>query len=207
MLNTLFGWYVNQYLNGKNINLVWRQSLIANATGTFDLTDAVDGAKIKADLTDKDLLLLGCTSYASASVVSIDIVPDNDGVRRFTVDALKNGSRIPFIPPVLAEDDVILDYTNDAVANDFVLNVSALQFSRQNLVKFTAMASGLAQLQYLNQNILLNQDQLIEILKALINIAAIESGLTAPYTSLVVGSPGVGGVEEEAGKNFCKRKR
>jgi len=206
MLNTLFGWYVNQYLNGKNINLVWRKTLIANATGSYSLTDAVNGAAIKGKLTSDDLLLLGCTSYSSASVVSIDIVPDNDGVRRFTVDALKNGSRIPFIPPMLAEDEVVLEYTNDAVANDFVLNVSALQLSRSNMIKLTTMAAGMSQLQYLNQNILLNQDQLIEILKALINIAAIESGKSAIYT-LTPGAAGMGGLVEGKGKEFCKRKR
>ncbi len=209
MLNLLYGWYANQYLGARHINVVWRENLLANAAGTFSLTDAVDGTNIKNDLVIDDLLIYEVVSYASSGPVAIDIRPDDNGAEKFTVDAVQTFTRVPVVPPKLAESDIVLDYVNDAVVNDFVMNLSALEISRTNLIKLTELSRGLANLQYTNNNVIVMQEEQVEMLKALANIYAAIRNTAAPYSidySGVFGSvstPTTGAPT----RNFCRRKR
>jgi len=209
MLNLLYGWYANQYLGARHINLVWRENLLANATGTFSLTDAVDGTNIKNDLVVDDLLIYEAVTYADSGTVSIDIRPDDNGAEKFTVDATQTQTRVAITPPKLVESDVVLDYENEAVVNSFIMNISALEISRSNLVKLTEMSRGLANMQYLNNNLITVQQESVEILKALANIYAAVRNQEPPYTidyDSVLSSVGLKEVSA-ATRNFCRRKR
>ena len=209
MLNLLYGWYANQYLGARHINTVWRESLIANASGTFSLTDAVDGAAIKADLVVDDLLVYEVFTYADSTTCAIDFRPDDNGAEKFTVDATQTPTRVPITPPKLVEADLVLDYVNDAAANNIIVNVSALEISRSNLVKLTEMARGLANMQYLNNNVITVQQESVEILKALANIYAAVRNAPAPYSIDYDSVLASIGLKEEGAvtRNFCRRKR
>jgi len=202
------GWYVKEYLGGKFINVVFRHTLSPSTSGSLTLTNAVNGATIKNALGTQDLVLFDVFAYAT-SITAVEVLPDADQTERFTVDALPTGTRVPIMPPKLVEVDFRIDYETPAVPVEVYLNFSCMIISEANLIKFTTLAEGIADLTYANKNLVNIQKQQVEMLKAMINILYVDMGKTPPYPFDTGLSSAVLPMEQFSKRrsaNFCDRK-
>lgn len=146
MLNLIYGWYVRENLKGYTTSVVYEESLAAGDTGSLAIGDAVDGAAHAADLKSYDYLIYEAFACAGPGFVQIDILPDNTSSRKVRVNATKDPSRITFTPPLLAEVDTIINYTNEGQPNNLYLCLSALKLPEASMPKLTFLAEGLAEM-------------------------------------------------------------
>jgi len=167
------GWYIKQVLGGIYKNIVFRETVAANAVGDLTIDDAVNGASLKSAMQSGALVVTDVVSYSSASVVAVDVKPDGLVSERFTIDALKTPIHRLIQPPKSCEVGITITYENEAVPTDLYLNFGVIQFTDQGITKFDKFATGIADLGFANVNLfsILSQDK--EITKALVNIALI----------------------------------
>ena len=194
MIDTLFGWYIREYLKGKFITINFEQSLAIDATGTFSMTDAVDGAVLKAKLDTDNFILLDVFAYADPGIVSVNVLPDNDNNKKFRINCHKYSTRTPIMPPKMAEVDLIIDYTNESQPNNIVISFSAMQIPQDYLDEFTILSE---QIPVMLQRYDIS---LSNILKTLINIQDILQQKQPTYSVIPQQE------QKIETKNFCKRR-
>ncbi|MDP2217214.1 MAG: hypothetical protein Q8J68_08015 [Methanolobus sp.] len=168
MLNALFGWYVQENLNGRYISLVFKASLDADEKDTLTLddvgADAEDAAKIKKWLVGDNFILTDIWTYAVPGNVALTILPDSDTTKQFYVEAVNEPLRIPISPPKLVETNLSIDFTNENQPNDLFIIIGAIRISESNTAKFTLLSE-------LIPTSIENIDlQTLSILKSLLNI-------------------------------------
>ena len=194
MIDTLFGWYVGTKLKGKFITIVFEESLAADDADTLSLSDAIDGTDLKNALDTDNFILFDVFSYADPGFVKIKILPDNDPNKKFRIEATKNPTRIPIMPPKMAEVDIVLDYTNESQPNDIYISFTAMRIPETNLPSFTILSE-------LIPTSLSNIDmQTLGVWKELQNSVAIQQGESPPWVTTIPER------EEVEKKEFCKRR-
>lgn len=194
MIDTLFGWYVGTNLKGKFITIVFEESLVPDDEDTLSLSDAIDGTELKNWLDTDNFILFDVFSYADPGFVAMKVLPDNDPNKKFRIEATKNPTRIPIMPPKMVEVDIILDYINESQPNNIYISFTAMRIPETNLPSFTLLSElipiSLADIDF----------QTLNIWKELQNSNAIAMGEGLPWTTTV---------PEEAKperKDFCKRR-
>ena len=194
MIDTLFGWYIGTKLKGKFITIVFEESLVADDADTLSLSDAIDGTELKDKLDTDNFILFDVFSYADPGFVAMKVLPDNDPNKKFRIEATKNPTRIPIMPPKMAEVDLVLDYTNESQPNDIYISFTAMSIPEANLPAFTVLSE-------LIPTSLSNIDmQTLSIWKELQNLLALQQGKPTPWVTTVP-------KEEIAEKReFCKRR-
>lgn len=194
MIDTLFGWYIGTKLKGKFITIVFEESLVADDADTLSLSDAIDGTELKDALDTDNFILFDVFSYADPGFVKIKVLPDNDPNKKFRIEATKNPTRIPIMPPKMAEVDLVLDYTNESQPNDIYVSFTAMRIPEANLPAFTVLSE-------LIPTSLSNIDlQTLSIWKELQNLVALQQDKPVPWVTEVP-------KEEKAEKReFCKRR-
>lgn len=194
MINTLFGWYVGTKLKGKFITIQFEESLVADDADTLSLSDAIDGADLKNALDTDNFILFDVLSYADPGFVTMKVLPDNDPNKKFRIEATKNPTRIPIMPPKMAEVDLVLDYTNESQPNDIYISFTAMRIPEDKLDDFTILSE-------LIPTTLSDIDlQTLGIWKELQNLVALQQGKAAPWVTTPT-------VEAKADKKeFCKRR-
>jgi len=140
MMNILTGWHVAEKFKAKFITVTFEQSLTAGQADTIPLTDAVDGTALKQMLETDNFILFDVFSYANPGFVQIEVLPDNDSTKKFRIEATKNPSRVPLMPPKMAEVDLVLDYTNEDQPNDLYISFSAMRINQEKLPEFTLLS-------------------------------------------------------------------
>ena len=194
MIDTLFGWYGGTKLKGKFITIEFEESLVADDTDTLSLADAIDGAELKNALDTDNFILFDVFSYADPGFVKIKVLPDNDPNKKFRIEATKNPTRIPIMPPKMAEVDLVLDYTNESQPNDIYVSFTAMRIPEDKLYDFTIL-SELIPVSLSDIDL-----QTLGIWKELQNLVALQQGQAAPWVTTVP-------KEEIADKReFCKRR-
>lgn len=146
MLNLIYGWYVRENLKGYTTSVVYEESLAAGDSGNLVIGDAADGATHAADLKIYDYIIYEAFAYADPGFVQLDILPDNTSSRKVRVNATKQPARVHFTPPLLAEVDMIINYTNEEQPNNLYLCLSALKLPEASVAKLTFLAEGLAEM-------------------------------------------------------------
>ncbi len=140
MLNQLFGWYVREKLNARQVSLVWEQSIAKDGAGSFTIADAEDAATHTVDLVPYDYILTDVVLCADPGFVKLEIYPDGKGEQKFRLEATKNQVRIPLPVPMLVEADVELKYENEAQPNDLYVSFSGMKLTKDSLAKFTLLS-------------------------------------------------------------------
>lgn len=140
MLDTLFGWYVQESLKGKFISIVFRTSLEPDEEDTLTLSDAEDAAKIISWLTGDNFILTDVKAFATPGTVQLTILPDSDSTKQFKLDAINTPVTTPIMPPKLVETSLAIDYINESQPNDLYIIFSALKISESNMAKFTLLS-------------------------------------------------------------------
>ncbi len=194
MIDTLFGWYVGTKLKGKFITIVFEESLTADEADTLSLSDAIDGTDLKNALDTDNFILFDVFSYADPGFVAMKVLPDNDPNKKFRIEASKNPTRIPIMPPKMVEVELVLDYTNESQPNDIYVSFTAMRIPENNLPAFTLLSELIpASLSDIDL-------QTLGIWKELQNLVALQQGKTAPWVTDIP--------EEEIveRKEFCKRR-
>ncbi len=166
MLDKLLGWYVKTKLSGRFISVVFEQSIESGDTGTLAITDAEDGTALKSFLVGDNFILWEVFAYADPGMVKINILPDNDTSMKFRLEATKKGDRVPIVPPILIQTDLVIDYTNENQPNDIYLSFSGMRISEKNMPAFTVLSQVLpTTLQNIDQQTLNNITQNNTIIK------------------------------------------
>lgn len=194
MIDTLFGWYIQQQLKGKFITITFEESLVADDTDTLSLGDAVDGTSLQQILETDNFILFDVFAYADPGFVKVNVLPDNDTTLKFRVEATKNPTRVPIMPPKMAEVDLVLDYTNESQPNDLYVSFTAMRIPETNLDEFTLLSEVVPSTL---QNIDIQTLQTVQLLK---NLIALQKGESEPYKVTLA--------EKEAieRKEFCRRR-
>ncbi|MFH1296352.1 MAG: hypothetical protein ABIJ04_03660 [Bacteroidota bacterium] len=194
MIDTLFGWYVGTKLKGKFITIEFEESLVADDADTLSLADAIDGAELKNALDTDNFILFDVFSYADPGFVKIKVLPDNDPNKKFRIEATKNSTRTPIMPPRMAEVDLVLDYTNESQPNDIYVSFTAMRIPEDKLDDFTILSELIpASLSDIDL-------QTLGIWKELQNLVALQQDKPAPWVT----TPTVSAKVEK--KEFCKRR-
>ncbi len=194
MIDTLFGWYIQQHLKGKFITITFEESLVADDSDTLSILDAVDGAALQLMLQTDNFIIADVFSYADPGFVKVNVLPDNDSTLKFRIEATKNPARIPIMPPKMAETDLVLDYENEGQPNDLYISFTAMRIPEDNLDEFTVLSELIP---VSIQNVDIQTLQTVQLLK---NLIALQQGEPMPYD--------VKPDKKEAveSKGFCKRK-
>ncbi len=194
MIDKLMGWYVQEQLKGKFITVTFEESLVADDAATLSIGDAQDGAALQDALDTDNFILFDVFSYADPGFVKALVLPDNDPVKKFRIEATKYPTRIPIMPSKLIEVDLVIDYTNESQPNDLYISFTAMRIPEDKMDEFTLLSEvmpvGL-------QNI---DNQTLGILKELQNLVALQQGKSAPWSVLIPKA------EEIERKSFCKRR-
>ena len=140
MLNTLFGWYVQESLKGKYISIIFRTSLEPDEEDTLTLDDAEDAAKLKSWLTGDNFILTDVSAFSTPGTVQLTVLPDSDSTKQFKFDATNTPITTPIMPPKLVEVSLEIDYINESQPNDLYIIISALRISEDNTAKFTLLS-------------------------------------------------------------------
>lgn len=194
MIDTLFGWYIQEQLKGKFITITFEESLVADDAATLSLGDAEDGVALQNALDTDNFILFDAFSYADPGFVKALVLPDNDPIKKFRLEATKNPTRVPIMPPKLVEVDLVIDYTNESQPNDLYISFTAMRIPEDKMDDLTLLSEvmpvGL-------QNI---DIQTLGILKELQNLVALQQGKPSPWTVIVPKA------EEPEKKEFCRRR-
>lgn len=140
MIDTLFGWYIQENLKGKFITVTFEESLAASDAGTLSIGDAEDGAALLNNLDSDNFILLDVFSYADPGFVKVLVLPDNDPLKKFRCEATKNPTRVPIMPPKLVEVDLVIDYTNESQPNDLYISFTAMRIPEDKMDDFTLLS-------------------------------------------------------------------
>ena len=143
MSDILTGWHVAQKFKAKFISVTFEQSLIAGASGTISLADAVDGTRLKQMLETDNFIIFDMFAYADPGFVQVEVLPDNDLTKKFRIEGTKNPTRVPITPPEMAQVDLVLDYTNEDQPNDLYVSFSVMRINQDKLPEFTLLAEQL----------------------------------------------------------------
>lgn len=177
MLDKLLGWYVKTKLGGRFISVVFEQSLESSDTGTFSITDAEDGTKLDNYLVSDNFILWEVFAYADPGMVKINVLPDNNTTEKFRLEATKKGDRVPMVPPVLIEADLVIDYENENQPNDIYLSFSGMRIPQKNMPAFTLLSQVLpTTLQNIDQQTLNNITQNNTIIQQLNELIKLNKG-------------------------------
>lgn len=194
MIDTLFGWYIGENLKGKFITITFEQSLVASDAASLTLTDAEDGATLKTILETDNFILADVFAYADPGFVKVNVLPDNDTTKKFRVEATKNPTRVPIMPPKMAEVDLVLDYTNEAQPNDLYVSFTAMRIPQENLDEFTVLSEVIPTSL---QDIDLQTLQTVQLLQ---NLLALQQGQPPPWQITIPAA------EVKERKEFCRRR-
>ncbi len=195
MIDTLFGWYIQENLKGKFITITFEESLEANNTATLALSDAIDGAALLNALDTDNFILFDVFSYADPGFVKVLVLPDNDPLNKFRLEATKNPTRVPIMPPKLAEVDLVIDYTNESQPNDLYISFTAMRIPEDKMAEFTLLSEVIPEsLQHIDI-------QTLGILKELQNLVAVQQQ-KKPIWDVKVQEQ----YEKPERTSFCKRK-
>lgn len=193
MLNTLFGWHAAKELNVRFITITFEQSLAAGESTSFALADAVDGAALKTALEADDFLITGAICHANPGFVQLNVLPDNEALKKFRLEASNAPSFIPISPPQHASTDIVIDCVNENQPNDLFVTLYAIRINQSNLPAFTLLAESIpASLSRIDT-------ELLNVRKILENIYTSQQGDAPPWT---VPKPTTG---PEKSRSFCKR--
>lgn len=194
MIDTLFGWYIQEHLKGKFITITFEESLVADDTDTLSIADAVDGTVLQQMLETDNFIIADVFAYADPGFVKVNVLPDNDTTLKFRVEATKNPTRIPIMPPKMAETELVLDYTNESQPNDLYVSFTAMRIPQSNMDEFTVLSEIIP---ISLQNIDIQTLQTVQLLK---NLIALQQGQPQPYEVTL------GQKEAVERKEFCKRR-
>ena len=194
MIDTLFGWYISEHLKGKFITVTFEESLVADDTDTLSLGDAVDGTALTLMLETDNFILFDVFAYADPGFVKVNVLPDNDTTLKFRVEATKNPTRVPIMPPKMAEVDLILDYTNESQPNDLYISFTAMRIPQANIDEFTLLSEVMP---VTLQNIDIQTLQTVQLLQ---NLIALQQGQPQPFEVTLAKR-----LAAER-KEFCKRR-
>lgn len=194
MIDTLFGWYIQEHLKGRFITITFEESLVADDSDTLSIADAVDGTLLQQMLETDNFIIADVFAYADPGFVKVNVLPDNDTMLKFRVEATKNPTRVPIMPPKMAETDLVLDYTNESQPNDLYVSFTAMRIPQNNMDEFTVLSETIP---VSLQNIDLQTLQTVQLLK---NLIALQQGAPMPYEVTIAQK------EEVEKKEFCKRR-
>jgi len=205
MLDALLGWSLNQQLGVEFGNIRFKETILASDTSSISLTDEVDASILnsKTAMTAKDFLIIGVYSYVTPGNVTCRVLPDNETIRQFYLNA-EEPRHTPIQPPRLCQVDLVVDLTNnDAVPNTVYLDFSVAWFSQNKLSDVTDVAN-------LFTDALVNIDEqtytstllLIDIRDLLGQLVILQGGTTGDWYSGEYTPKRA----KEPCKNFCKRR-
>lgn len=194
MIDKLFGWYVQENLKCKFITITFEHSLVAGNSSTLSIGDAEEGSVLQNILDSDNFILFDVFSYADPGFVKAQILPDNDPLKKFRIEATKNPTRVPIMPPKLVEVDLVIDYVNENQPNDLYVSFTAMRIPEDKMDDFTLLSE---MIPTSIQNIDL---QTLGILKELQNLNAIQQGNAAPW------KVDISKQEKPERKDFCKRR-
>lgn len=194
MIDTLFGWYIQENLKGKFITITFEESLEADDAATLSIGDAEDGVTLQNALDTDNFILFDVFSYADPGFVKALVLPDNDPLKKFRIEATKNPTRVPIMPPKLVEVDLVIDYENESQPNDLYISFTAMRIPEDKMDDFTLLSEVMpVSLQDIDI-------QTLGILKELQNLIALQQGQPAPWTVTIPKE------EVPERRAFCRRR-
>lgn len=170
MLDSLIGLYLHNKINARRVDIVFKETLIPDSTGTLVLTGASNGAALKDNLSAKDYLITDMVYYCSPGIVNMKIVPDNDTSFTYTIDVSSDVVRERLSMPFVVLTDLTVDYVNESQVNNIYLRLSGIQFANNMLDDLITISYSFV------ENLNSMDMTLVEILKSLVNIQSVQSG-------------------------------
>ncbi len=124
MLNELIGMYLADKYKITTDRILFALSISANDTSSFTITDATNGAKLKADLSSLDYFATKYNIWSQNGILDVSIKPDNEAANQIKTLALTKEIEAPLIPPKYIQADLNIDITNDqAIDDDLFLSI------------------------------------------------------------------------------------
>lgn len=106
--------------NIKPDRIVFTASIPGTNTLQLSITDALNGAILKNNLSTHDYFLTKYTVWTQNGIIQIDIEPDGESSRKIITYALVQKTESPFIPIVRITSDISILLTNNLPINDDV---------------------------------------------------------------------------------------
>lgn len=118
MLNEIIGMYISDRFKITTDRITFTQSIDANSTSSFNLTDANNGVKLKADLATLNYLATNYIIWSQNGILDVTIKPDDESTNQTKTLSFTKQTESPFIPPKLIEADLTLSITNNQQIED-----------------------------------------------------------------------------------------
>ncbi len=144
MLNTLFGIYISDKFGAKSGRIQWVESVDANGTSNLTITEAIDGAKLKADLMSLNYIATKYTVWTTNGIVQIELSPDAESTNQLKTYALTQKTEAPIIPPKLIQTDITLKLTNqEAIPDDVTVILDILKIPQDKIPQLIDMTEAM----------------------------------------------------------------
>ncbi|MDO9354637.1 MAG: hypothetical protein Q7T55_13145 [Solirubrobacteraceae bacterium] len=173
MLNEIVGLYLADKYNITTDRILFTETIAANDTTTFSMTNAANGAKLKSDLYNLDYFITKYSIWSQNGILDVTIKPDDESVNQLKTQALTQKTEASVIPLKHIRTDLTIKVTNNqAIDDDLFLALEIFKIPQDKVHDITITGQMLCtSLDYIDIQTLAIEKYLIytnELLKALI---------------------------------------
>lgn len=118
MLNEIVGMYLADKYGITTDKILFAVSIDAGTSDTFTISDAVNGSKLKADLTNLNYIITKYSIWSQNGILDVTIKPDNESANQLKTWALTKQTEAPIIPVKIILADISIDVTNNQSIDD-----------------------------------------------------------------------------------------
>jgi len=118
MLNNIVGMYLSDKYGITTDQILFTVSITANDSHTFTISEAVNGAKLKSDLSSFDYLATKYSIWSQNGMLDVTIKPDNESVNQLKTVAFTQKTEAPIVPPKQIRTDLAIYVTNSQDIDD-----------------------------------------------------------------------------------------
>lgn len=118
MFNEIIGIFLADKYNITTDKILFTVSVLANDTSVFSIADAVNGAKLKADLTNTDYFITNYSIWSQNGILDVTIKPDNEPTNQMKTAALTKQITAPILPPKYIQTDISVEVVNNQAIDD-----------------------------------------------------------------------------------------
>lgn len=134
MLNELMGMYLSDKYNITTDRIMFALSVDANDTSSFTISDATNGAKLKADLVSLNYLVTKYSIWSQNGILEVAIKPDNESMNQLKTWAFTQKTEAPIVPPKLILTDLAIEITNSQnIDDDLFLALEIFKVSQDKI--------------------------------------------------------------------------
>ncbi len=136
MLNEIVGMHLADKYNIVTDRILFTETIYANDTSTLSIADAVNGAKLKADLYNLDYFITKYSVWSQNGILDVTIKPDNESTNQLKTQAFTQKTDASVLPLKHIRTDLVIEVINDQeIDDDLYLALEIFKIPQENVYK------------------------------------------------------------------------